>query len=269
MDSSAIFETDVNYSLDVEFQGSFVKAAVKNNGYSSNIPITKRSVINSFSARSRKRLLERFARLDTRGVDSKFITLTYPASFPDAKIAKNQLRAFFERLRRRFPNSSGIWRLEFQQRGAPHFHIIMFNMPYLPFHELRNMWCEIIGHPPDQPLFVRIEQINSHRKVMSYASKYVAKVDDSGEGSTLFNYVPYLHAGRWWGVFNGDFLPFAELKTISISGDFWRIFHQFRRYAARGGWRGVCRLHRDRGFSLFRNSDPWLKLFQHCRYEFS
>src|SRR5690554_2824154 len=102
----------------------------------------KRGAVTEFSAGSRRRLLRLIARLEkTR---TTFITLTYPAEFPDPRTAKEHLRALFERIRRRVPEASGIWRLELQERGAPHFHLLMFNLPYISFETLRSWWQEII-----------------------------------------------------------------------------------------------------------------------------
>jgi hypothetical protein len=58
------------------------------------------------------------------------VTLTYPADWltvvPDGKTAKRHLQAF----RKRYVKAWGedipaVWKLEFQDRGAPHFHLLM------------------------------------------------------------------------------------------------------------------------------------------------
>lgn len=176
----------------------------------------KRGAVTEFSAGSRRRLLRLIARLEkTR---TTFITLTYPAEFPDPRTAKEHLRALFERIRRRVPETSGIWRLELQERGAPHFHLLMFNLPYISFETLRAWWREIIGVIDSVTVFVRIELVRSWRGVMSYASKYVAKRSEAGQAA-LFNIVAYLHAvGRWWGIFQAKVLPYAEqfYQTVSV-----------------------------------------------------
>lgn len=187
-----------------------------------------RAEIKGFSAKSRKRLLDYAASIDWKGQKAIFVTLTYPAEFPTPKQAKQHLRAFMERIRRRFPQASGIWRMEFQARGAPHFHILFFNLPFVPKEEIQCWWGEIIDY--EKP-FTRIEMIHSWRKAMSYVSKYIAKEDsrDSGSG---FNYLPYLHAGRVWGFFQKEKIPFAAL-VIAVLPLLDRQFYQFRRYMLR------------------------------------
>jgi len=173
----------------------------------------KRGIITEFSKASRKRLIRKIARL--KPVKITFVTLTYPGEYPDVETAKAHQRALLERIRRRCPETSGIWRLEFQQRGAPHFHWLLFNLPYISFETLKSWWQEVIGVIDSVPVFVRIEQVRSWRGVMSYASKYLAKLSEP-RAAPFFNFVAYLHAKRCWGVFNAQFLPFNELVKAAF-----------------------------------------------------
>lgn len=240
-------------SIDLEFQGCLVQMHI-------NQPVRVgpggglRKTVTKFSAASRRRLMKKFARLDVKD-GGVFITLTYPADFPSPRRAKVHLKAFFERLRRFAPGCSGVWRMEFQDRGAPHFHIFMFNLPFLEKLELQRWWGEIIGY---DNVFTRIEKVLSRRRIMLYVSKYVAKSSpESG-----FNLDAYLHAGefvhpitgeisgpigRWWGSFQTNFLPFAELVKLIVNN--FTIAYQFRR-GARHVWHGVGD-RRSSGFALF------------------
>jgi hypothetical protein len=58
------------------------------------------------------------------------VTLTYPGPWrlwaPTAEVAHAHRRAFLERYSRAFGfRVLGVWKLEFQERGAPHFHILL------------------------------------------------------------------------------------------------------------------------------------------------
>lgn len=168
-----------------------------------------RGSVTTFSAHSRRRMLRKLARIAPKRV--VFVTLTYPERYPDPAQAKNHLRAFFERIRRRFPQSSGIWRMEFQERGAPHFHILFCELPFIPFSELRRWWSEIIhdfvdGHLPR----VRIEKIKSRRGAFYYCAKYCAKMDTPGVVPLSLSSTHICTVGRFWGVFNRNHLPYAE-----------------------------------------------------------
>lgn len=233
---------DVNQftRLHLEVQGGLVAVARKVNYADKNRPGGgMRGVVMEFSKDSRKRLLRRTARLNaTQGV---FLTLTYPKRYPNAKIAKSHLRAFLERMRRRFPKSSALWRLEFQERGAPHFHLVFFNIPFIPFWQLRAWWSQIIRQYIDgQKPFVRINYLQGTKAVMSYVSKYVSKAESAASAS-LFNNGSYLHAvksgaipgvllanlpGRWWGIFNREFLPYAPHVHVSFEQVTDRAFEQ-------------------------------------------
>jgi hypothetical protein len=214
----------MSYSAAIEAQGSLVRLGSSLNTYRPNTP--HRGIVTRFSRNSRRRLITKMRRLDQKITEAKFITLTYPARFPDGKVAKDHQRALLERMRRAYPQASCIWRLEYQKRGAPHFHQLWFNLPYVDFEKLRTMWSEIISdYVDDQLPFVRIERVRSRRGIMFYVGKYVAKmpdepVDDGSDGESeqsLFNPVPYLHAGRWWGIHNQALMPWGILVKIVFS----------------------------------------------------
>jgi hypothetical protein len=204
-----------------------------------------RGPITAFSLASRKRLMRKTARIAaSRAV---FMTLTYPARFPTARVSKNHLRALLERIRRRYPQASAVWRLEFQKRGAPHFHLLFYNLPYLPFWTLKAWWSDIIREYVDlnRPR-VHLKLLTNNQAVLRYVSKYVAKAERTGSDPCLFINGSYLHApsktarqsfqhipvterlcldlpelselspGRFWGVFAGHLLPFAPQVWVTL-----------------------------------------------------
>lgn len=93
-----------------------------------------RGEITGWSRKSRARMVYRLATLDYeplmgRVEEPAMVTLTYPGEWedlaPDGKTAKDHLTAFFKRYERAWGEAwSGIWKLEFQRRGAPHFHLL-------------------------------------------------------------------------------------------------------------------------------------------------
>lgn len=247
---AAVQGSDASQYVHVERQGDFMAMAVERPSQPHEQRGGRRGVVREFSRASRRRLFQKFARLTPSR--ATFITLTYPDNYPEVRDAKANLRAFLERIRRAYPESSGIWRLEFQKRGAPHFHIIFYNLKYIPFAVLRDAWKEIVGVSPDETLFINVRLIQSRKQVYSYVSKYVAKV------STLFNKDAYSHAGRWWGIFNGPQLPFANRKYIQFrlkpdNREFYDVKRMLRRvwggYSPLRGAGGV--LLTDRSAGLF------------------
>lgn len=78
-----------------------------------------------------------------------FITLTYAKDFPiHARTAKRDLATLIKRLRRQFPGCGGVWRLEYQERGAPHFHIIFCSGKHCSRRKMRAyltaVWARVI-----------------------------------------------------------------------------------------------------------------------------
>lgn len=191
----------------------------------------QRGLIAGFSKRSRKRFIEEIQRLDSvliTPLEPKFLTLTY-RYYVDIEAAKANLRALFERLRRRWPQSSGYWRIELQKRGVWHFHIILFGLPFIPQRNLQEWWEDIVGYDhvkEGSHLFVNIKCIDSVKQLTNYVAKYAAKIDDS---SSLLDNVSYLHVGRWWGKYNAACLPYAAVVKMKIPMGQW--FFKVRRVA--------------------------------------
>lgn len=236
----------------------------------------KRSEVRDFSRASRLRLLQKMATINVEGGKAViFVTLTYGTLFPVPHVAKRHLDNFLKRILRRFPHASAIWRLEFQERGAPHFHIMFFNLPFLYKRTLKRIWGAVIGREywdllhgkPSEP-FTRIEMLNGYRHAAAYMSKYVAKLPSSG-GFNFASYLTddgeFLHPetdesdggiGRWWGVFNKACLPIAMATTVIEL--FWQssTFHSFMRALERAAKRS---LGRNGGASRFLdNPTRWL-----------
>jgi len=174
-----------------------------------------RGVITGFSRAARKRLVDLTLRLDTTGVRCTFLTLTFSGS-PDNQTAKAALKRFTMRLRRLYPDMSALWRLERQERGAIHFHLILFNLPYIPQKGLQSVWEQCTGEARS---IIHIKLLNSNRAVFNYVSKYVAKPEEV-LGSPSLDELTYQHAsGRHWGYINKKALPFAVKWSFHVADD--------------------------------------------------
>lgn len=81
-----------------------------------------RSAIKGFSHSSRRRLTA--LTRNTADIWTGFLTLTYPSRWPNnGKQVKAHLNTFCQWLRRQ--HVAYVWILEFQERGAPHFHFLV------------------------------------------------------------------------------------------------------------------------------------------------
>lgn len=131
-------------------------------------------------------------------------TLTYPFSYPtDGRTCKGHLDTLVKAIRRYVSQDATVqeefslfWFLEFQQRGAPHFHF--FCTHHIDKDWLARRWYEVVGSEDVRHLQAgtRIEAIRSGRYgTCAYAGKYAAKQDQKD--------VPpnFAHVGRFWGVY--------------------------------------------------------------------
>jgi hypothetical protein len=115
------------------------------------------------------------------GETSKFLTLTFKENVQDLEWANGEFKKFVQRLNYRlFKKRSGlkyVCVVEFQGRGAVHYHVIFFNMPYVPVNEVAEVW----GHG-----FVKLNKIDEVDNVGAYVVKYMGKDfdpdDDPGSG---------------------------------------------------------------------------------------
>lgn len=94
-----------------------------------------RGKVERWSPASLNRMVYRLATLDynplfTDGGKPIMLTLTLPKRWveiaPDPKAFQSLLKAFLMRFQRAYGyRPAGVWKREFQKRGAPHFHILM------------------------------------------------------------------------------------------------------------------------------------------------
>lgn len=150
--------------------------------------------------------------------DVKFysmLTLTYPKYYPrDGKAVKGDLQAMLQKIRRL--QWSYVWFLEFQERGAPHIHILTTCDSLSPYIRVdmglywteriaKSKWflqvCPVMDYEAE---VLKMARFNTHHSVFgllvnengarNYVSKYAAKERQKT--------VPemYKSVGRFWGA---------------------------------------------------------------------
>lgn len=215
----------------------------------------QRGMVSGFSRQSRSRLMQRVAML-SRNRMPLFVTLTYPADFPTVERAKANFQAFDHRLKYHYPESGLLWKLEFQRRGAPHFHFFLWGLTLEQAREFVPLaWAEVVGSS-DFELHYRwhagelqnehcVQLVRSWRGVASYAGKYLGKLPEPQEatGEVL--------TGRIWG-FRGK-VPFSPILTfrldLSVALTFRRAHRRFT---------GMRKSGRRLGFWSFGFVPDWL-----------
>jgi len=88
-----------------------------------------------------------------------------------------------------------------QKRGAPHFHLLCFDLPFISIDWVQSMWYSILKTPTSLQYgnavdLQIIRSIGGKSLIMSYVSKYIGKPSGNGnrEGSKKL--------GRIWGYWN-------------------------------------------------------------------
>lgn len=117
-------------------------------------------------------------------VTCKFVTLTFRDNVRDLKSANYEFRKFIKRLNyevfgRKCNELKYTVVPEFQERGAVHYHVIFYNLPYIDNEVLSRVW----GHG-----FVKINKIDDIDNVGAYVCKYLTKAveDDRLKGNKCY-----------------------------------------------------------------------------------
>lgn len=102
---------------------------------------------------------------------STFLTLTFKENIQDIERANREFTLFIKRLKRYLKNQQlkyiATW--ELQQRGAIHYHLVLFSVPYIKNDKLSELW----GNG-----FIKINKIKETVKneaVGVYITKYFVK----------------------------------------------------------------------------------------------
>lgn len=173
-------------------------------------------VITGFSDCSRRRLRERLHAM-RRDADGLFLTLTYHETDPTEQECKDHIDLFWKRLERRFSGISTIWKLEPQDRGVPHFHLIVYGIQFIPIPLLLKIWHEVTDETSHQhrKAGVDLERfVNEDGKLQSYMGKYMAETYDQWPGAEPGD--SWYETGRWWGCKGRENLPWAEWDEAKI-----------------------------------------------------
>jgi len=203
-------------------------------------PIREEGDITRFSAASRRRLMALFNRC-RRDADCIFLTLTYHRRDPPAEEAKEHLNALRSALSRRWSDvrASVVWRMEFQERGQIHFHLLVYGLRYDAKEALKRIWHRISGEKdawrrhrlgPDSHgnhLPFEIEDVESvtSAPLHAYLGAWVEGLSSEEDSTKAAHYVSKYHCkeeeaddrdhwtGRRWGVWWRKHLPIAEVSA--------------------------------------------------------
>lgn len=209
---------------------------------------TGRGVIGEWSSGSRRRMARTIAELDYSrwhedGGILAMVTLTLPGDWltvaPTGRAFKRMIEVFRRRWTRAVGPWRGLWKLEFQRRGAPHLHALM-RVPATVggrrFEEwLSATWADVVNHPDPVERAkhlaagTRVDfsgmRFSDPRRTALYFAKHSAKTLDDKEYQHV---VPEAWRaegagpGRFWGVWG------LSRATAEVEVD-WQTFVRARR----------------------------------------
>jgi hypothetical protein len=219
----------------------------------------KRGKVTGFSKKSKRRMLKKMMCFDwshliggkhSPEAKAVFLTLTYPCDYSDDwRDWKADLRALGERIRREFGSLVGLWKLEFQKRGAPHFHILLIfeSKTWVEFFKVwvSKAWYEVVGSGDEKHLRAgtNVRRVTGPvGRLMRYLSKYMAK-----------DYQVSFPTGRVWGVW-GD-IPEGEVKVYQV--DWVEFLRRVRKWGKKSPY--LRNVKNSYGLIVFGLTDQILK----------
>lgn len=101
-----------------------------------------------------------------------FLTLTFAENVTDTKIANYEFTKFIQRFNYEIIHKKSYLQysvvIEFQKRGAVHYHLVFYNLPFIK--DLKNKLIKIWGNG-----FTNYRKIKNIKNVGSYMCKYMTK----------------------------------------------------------------------------------------------
>ena len=176
----------------------------------------KRGSVTTFSAASRRRLIQCCLKIDCE-VPQTMVTLTYWQAWPDERGVQRDLKTVWDRIRRVHEGAWAVWRLELQERGAPHLHLIT-QSEWGP--SIREAWLSVTSQREGNDREACRERYGTHQGKpggfsAGYISKYCCKQSD------------VTYRGRTWGVLGRANVPWAPEIRIELDGS--RAYHSMAR----------------------------------------
>lgn len=196
----------------------------------------RRGRISSFSPASRRRFRRSLFFIDWRQLVGGrllwWVTLTCRDVLDGISFKKILRNLLFSR---RFRDLPIVWRLEFQERGAAHLHLLIFCDESVAFDFVRS-WislCDSLGFSAS-PLAQCVRPVRSFSRLAAYISD-ASKISQSLGSS---------YNGRYWGIINRGKWPKALLLECSDPISVWRVVRSLRSSRLRRSGRKIRKFRR-------------------------
>lgn len=201
--------------LQIFSEGHLVKKWTPRRTVFAGLKSTKpRGPIRKLSKKASKRMRDRLLQM-RKSEPFLFVTLTYGAVYPaSGDAAKQHLNKLWRSLVRRWPQASTVWVMQFQKRGAPHFHLVVWGIKARALRDwIKEAWPQIATEDWSfvDSAGARVENGRSLKGVANYLSR-PSEVPEAflGTEGTL---------GRLWGQKNKSALPFSPVKLFKLKDE--------------------------------------------------
>lgn len=186
----------------------------------------KRKTIKKFSYDSRLRMRLALLTGDVKGCRRIGVTLTLPWPVVDSSVMddfKDVMHRFRVAWLRAFPSSACVFRVELQQRGAPHVHMISWHsFPFSPYlsDTYFLLWFRAVrdlrgaSYSDFARFGVRVDNVPNIGAAMRYLCDHATKKKQAQLG----------YKGKQWGILGranfsfslGISLPLGERETVLL-----------------------------------------------------
>lgn len=247
-------------------------------GSTARLPHSQRGIISGFSANSRRRFRRLLMSIPWADYDFHFVTLTYHNEYGDNfQEYKIQLDNFIKAVRRHWlPYVGVLWRLEYQQRGAPHYHLVIFfrrgqlSDAGIFQRWASNTWARLIGGSDDFDLMrYGVKVIAGYRnKGLASLQQYIAKYMQKGDGVQLDPAGQVLNTGRVWGM-RGGIARIMIAEILFSDSDQYALFirNVNRQYSGKSDYLSSITTNWA-GFSIFGDGLELMILLEDTNYRY-
>jgi len=124
----------------------------------------------NYAQRQQKRrdMIRRLSTMNFKCKYAKFITLTFKENITDIKVANKEFKKYVQRMRYRYGPFKYIAVIEFQDRGAIHYHMLS-DLPYIHYDKLYEIWDN--GN-------IHVRSVDHVDNLGAYLVKYMTKEND-------------------------------------------------------------------------------------------
>lgn len=211
-----------------------------------------RGKVAGWSRASRARMVRTLAEVDYSsllrgGRVPVMVTLTLPGDWVTVAPTAAEFKRLVDKLRKRWGRRwgtplVGVWKLEFQRRGAPHLHVLTA-IPGENFRAwLSETWADVVAHPdPEQRARHLVAgtgvdmaegmRARDPKRVAVYFSKH--GISESGKDKSYQDVAPAEWAeagtGRIWGVWGLDRVTAEVALTYQEAVEVQRLLRRWQR----------------------------------------